>query len=105
MQNLSVKAFDMAANYQPDLRSVRGVEIFRAGEWNGDKYTTEDLDAMIEAFGSQGYAVPLKLGHDEVSGAQAYGWVERIYRFGDVLKADFKDIPTYVFDWVFVQHA
>lgn len=97
--------FDGLSPYNPDLRSVRGVEIFRVGEWNGDKYTSDDLDEMISAFGTQGYSVPLKMGHDEVSGGQAYGWVERIYRIGDVLKADFKDIPAYVFDWVFVQHA
>lgn len=102
--SLEVARFD-ASGWQPSLRTVRGVEIFRVGEWNGDKYTTDDIDEMISAFGNQGYGVPLKLGHDEVSGGQAYGWVERIYRIGDTMKADFRDIPEYIFDWVFVQHA
>jgi hypothetical protein len=96
---------DVANGYDSNLRAVRGVEIFKVGEWNGDKYTTDDIDQMIAAFGSQGYGVPLKLGHDEVSGGQAYGWVERIYRVGDTLKADFKDIPAWVFQWVFIDHA
>lgn len=99
-----IAAFEVSG-YNSDLRSVRGVEVFRIGNWNGDDYTAEDLDEMIAAFGDQGYGVPLKLGHDEVSGGQAYGWVERIYRVGDTLKADFKDMPAWVFDWVFVQHA
>lgn len=88
-----------------DTRYVRGVEIFRIGNWNGEDYDIDDLEEMVAAFGNQGYAVPLKLGHDEVSGAQAYGWVDRIYREGEVLKADFRDLPAWVFDWVFVQHA
>ncbi|NJM10607.1 MAG: hypothetical protein HC889_00640 [Synechococcaceae cyanobacterium SM1_2_3] len=96
---------DPLTRFNPDHRTVRAVEIFRAGDWNGDKYSIDDLDAMVLAFGDVGYSVPLKLGHDEVSGARAWGWVERIYRVGDVLKADFKDIPTYVFEWVFVEHA
>lgn len=86
-------------------RNALGVEIFRAGEWNGDKYSIEDIDEMVNAFGAQGYAVPLKFGHQEVPGGQAYGWVSNVYRVGDVMKADFKDIPEYVFDWVFLQHA
>lgn len=87
------------------MRNVRAVDIFRVGNWNGEDYDIDDLDEMVAAFGNQGYAVPLKLGHDEISGAQAYGWVERIYRDGEVLKADFKDLPQWVFEWVFVQHA
>lgn len=102
---VQLKFAEVANGYDSNLRSVRGVEIFKVGEWNGDKYTTDDIDQMIAAFGSQGYGVPLKLGHDEVSGGQAYGWVDRIYRIGDTLKADFKDIPAWVFQWVFVDHA
>lgn len=102
---IELKFADVTSGFNSDLRVVRGVEIFKIGEWNGDKYDGDDLDEMIAAFGNQGYGVPLKLGHDEVSGGQAYGWVERIYRVGDTLKADFKDIPSWVFQWVFVDHA
>ena len=102
---IALKFAEVNSGFQSDLRTVRGVEVFRAGEWNGDKYGVDDIDEMIAAFGSQGYGVPLKLGHDEVSGGQAYGWVERIYRVGDVLKADFKDIPAWIFQWVFIDHA
>lgn len=103
--SVALKFAEIGSGFQSDLRTVRGVEVFKVGEWNGDKYTTDDIDEMIAAFGSQGYGVPLKLGHDEVSGGQAYGWVERIYRVGDTLKADFKDIPAWIFQWVFIDHA
>lgn len=102
---IQLKFAEVNPGYESSLRTVRGVELFRVGEWNGDKYTVEDIDEMITAFGSQGYGVPLKLGHDEISGGQAYGWVDRIYRVGETLKADFRDIPSHIFQWVFIDHA
>lgn len=92
------------------LRKIEGVEIFRAGKWNGDDYTIADLDEMARAFSDIGYSVPLKLSqaagtsaHDE--GGPAYGWVSRVYRMGDVLKADFKDIPSWLFSAITEDHA
>ena len=50
-----------------DLKSLNGVEIFATGKWNGDTYTQEDLQEMVNSF------IPLKqtlqpfvkLGHNE----------------------------------------
>jgi hypothetical protein len=92
------------------LRIINGVEIFRAGKWNGDDYSVADLDEMVNAFGAVGYQVPLKvglnpgdLGHAE--GGPAFGYVDRIYRVGDVLCADFRDIPEWLFSRITQDHA
>lgn len=83
------------------LYEIKGVEIFSAGTWNGDKYEVQDLDNMVSAFKeiSKGFRPPLKLGHDEKQkmlqkdGLPAAGWVGTIYRKGEKLFADFIDIP------------
>lgn len=97
------QAFDLQP-YNPDLRSVRAVEVLRVGTWNDIEFKLADLDAMIEAFGAKPFSVPLKVGHGEVSGLPAFGWVDRIYRQGDTLLADFRDVPAWIFESVFVRH-
>jgi hypothetical protein len=82
------------------MAELKGVEIFRVGTWNGDKYTVADLDDMIDNFGRTGYRVPVKLGHAERSGDRAFGWVTALRRKGDKLIADFADIPDKVYDVV-----
>lgn len=78
---------------------IKGVEIFATGKWNGDEYTQEDLDKMIEAFNEKVIEPPVKLGHDDHqnilknSGLPAAGWVERLYRRGEKLLADIKQVP------------
>lgn len=85
--------------------NLKGVEIFSVGIWNGDKYTIKDLDQMVEAFEQVDFEPPLKLGHNSEQekdlmkdGQPALGWVERIFRVGQKLVADFKEIPKAVFD-------
>lgn len=87
---------------------IQGVEIFSAGTWNGDTYTNDDLDAMVQAFENTKDTVRpfLKLGHNEEQevlksdGLPAAGWVTRLYRVGHKLVADFEDIPQKVFDLI-----
>lgn len=84
---------------------IPAVEIFSAGEWNKDKYTTEDLHNMVSAFNSlkDGFKPYLKLGHDEKqtllksSGLPAIGWVENIYVKGTKLFADLQNIPKEIY--------
>lgn len=73
--------------------TIAGVEIFRVGRWNGDSYSSADLNAMLDAFDRIGYRPPVKLGHDNDPKAPAYGWVTNLRRTGDVLEADFEDVP------------
>lgn len=85
--------------------NVRGVEVFSVGTWNGDEYTSNDLDEMIRAFNetSQTCRPALKLGHDpnqellQKDGYPAAGWVGKLYRQGEKLVADFIDIPDKIF--------
>lgn len=88
------------------LYEIKGREIFATGTWHGDKYVEEDLDAMCEAFEKVGFKPPLKLGHSDKqhllrqSGLPAAGWVDKIYRKGEKLLADFSSIPKQVYDLI-----
>ena len=75
-----------------DLFSIKGIEIFKVGTWNGDQYTRSDLDEMVRNFKKVGFPVPIKVGHKETSGSPAFGWIAHIRRVGDMLVADFKDL-------------
>ncbi len=87
---------------------IPGVEIFSVGIWNGDAYTQDDLQCMIDAFNETvpGIRPPLKLGHDneqsllQIDGMPAAGWIERLYMIGDKLCADFCDIPEKIFNLI-----
>ena len=83
--------------------NINGVEIFSEGVWNGDKYGAEDLNSMIENFEETGFQPPLKLGHNEAQpemkdGEPALGYVDKIYKEGSKLLADFKEIPKKVYE-------
>jgi hypothetical protein len=84
---------------------VPGVELFAVGTWNGDKYTTADLDEMVRAHAEIGDQLKpyMKLGHapgqsllksDELPAA---GWIENLRREGDRLVADIKSVPKRIY--------
>src|SRR5262245_42425456 len=83
--------------------SIKALEIFSVGTWNGDKYTAADLEAMVDAFDKVGFEPPLKAGHEHgqeaagtmkrLFGAPALGYVERIFIRGGKLLADIRDVP------------
>ena len=99
-RNPTLKTYD-------DLPTVDlpAVEIFAEGTWNGDRYTGDDLQAMIDAFGKLGFDPTVKAGHADgqdglnekeyrkIFGAPALGYVSRIYRRGSKLLADLKQVP------------
>ena len=79
--------------------SIKGIQIFKTGVWNGDTYTEKDLDDMVAAFKELDYRPCLKLGHTrDQPGAPAYGWVQNLHRDGDKLVADFEDMHDSVVD-------
>lgn len=88
--------------------SIQGIEVFSEGTWNGDTYTKEDLQEMVDAFEEtkKGVRPYLKLGHDEKQnllqqdGLPAAGWIERVYIQGEKLMADFIDIPKKIYDLI-----
>ena len=87
----------------PDLetKSLIGVEVFAVGEWNGDKWTSKDLDTLVDAFDATKAALRpyIKLGHGdrqvllERDSLPAAGWIDRLYRAGNKLLADISGIP------------
>lgn len=89
-------------------KALKNVEIFAVGTWKGSKeinVTSEDLDAMVQSFNdlslpTTGYKPMLKLGHQDQqryfgqkTGAPSLGFVERVWREGDKLLADFANVP------------
>ena len=73
--------------------NIFGAEIMRPGTWNGNKFTSKDLEDIASAAPEVGYVPPLKVGHDESIGARAWGWVRNIRLAGEKLVADLMDIP------------
>jgi len=83
--------------------NIKGVEIFSTGVWNGDKYTTADLQDMVSNFNKTGFQPPIKLGHNDEQpemkdGEPALGYVSKIYMEGKKLLADFIELPQKIYE-------
>ena len=78
-------------------------EIFAVGKWNGMSFNAAALDDFVSAFDTlkSVLRVPLKLGHEDKEplkkGQPALGWVEKIWRKGNVLMGRFTDVPDVVY--------
>lgn len=106
----------------PKLVSLPGVEILTTGEHKGVPISRRDLDDMVEAFAATAKALPVdvRLGHDarqawakalfgdkgaaaaatDEGGWPALGWISGLRRSGDVLVADFEDVPERLAGWI-----
>ena len=78
--------------------TISDVEIFSTGIHNGDKYTDEDLDDIVNNFNElkDDIKPPCKLGHSgsiKSDGQPAMGWVTALKRSGNKLIATFSDVP------------
>ena len=88
------------------MSELLGREIFAVGKWNGLEFTEADLDDIAANFEllSAIHRVPLKFGHNDeqpmTDGQPAIGWVNRVYRQGKKLLADFVDMPKTVLEAV-----
>lgn len=86
-----------------EMFSVKGVEIFATGLWNGHQITDQTLESIVTAFSESKVRPALKLGHDDsqkllqADGLPAAGWVENVRKVGSKLIADFVDIPKKIF--------
>lgn len=95
----AIKQANAVIKQMSESVEIKGVEIFAIGKWHGDEYTEKDLDSMVESFSNKGFEAPVKLGHNkaqEKDGQPAFGWIERVYREGKKLLADFSDVPKKV---------
>lgn len=84
------------------MKTLKGIEVFAVGKWNGMTFQAHDLAAMVEAFNAlkDVHKVPLKLGHNSeqpvTDGKPALGWVTALYVKAEKLVADFSDVPAIV---------
>lgn len=87
------------------LVTQKNVEIFSAGKWNGDEYTLDDLDKMVNAHAeTRDKFLPfMKIGHNDdqnllkADELPAAGYVENLRRVGEKLIGDFIDIPQKIY--------
>lgn len=84
------------------MNELKDREIFAVGTWNGIDFGEDDLDDIVANFDKllDKHKVPLKFGHNDeqdiTDGQPAIGWVEKVYRQGKKLLADFVNVPTVV---------
>lgn len=86
---------------EKQVYNLDDVEIFETGKWNGDNYSTQDLDDMVQAFtDTKGALKPhLKLGHShnqellQKDGFPSAGWITELKRNGNKLLAKIENIP------------
>jgi len=84
-----------------DVVTIEDIEIFRAGKWNGDEYTEQDLQDIVNNFLALQAELtpPVKLGHDksqkllQQDGYPSAGWISNLKKVGDKLIATFSNIP------------
>lgn len=92
----------------PKTYDIDNVEIFSVGTWNGDKYTDDDLNVIVQSFNeTKEHMRPyLKLGHDksqklaQTDGYPAVGWIDSLKKIGSKIVANFKHIPKKVYDLI-----
>jgi hypothetical protein len=81
---------------------LKAREIFAVGVWNDIEFSEADLDDIVANFEKlkENHKVPLKFGHeaDHKDGQPAIGWVEKIYKVGEKLFADFTHLPRTVYE-------
>lgn len=99
------KAVALKLKFSSDnFARLEGAEIFATGTWNGKTFADADLDEIIRSFEFFNLSgkVPLKLGHNTeqplTDGQPALGWVDRVWREGGKLKADFRDVPEIMYE-------
>jgi hypothetical protein len=109
LENVSVKVKQQKRN------KIESVPIFQSGTWKGQTYTIEDLDEIVRntnaLIKARLHEPPIKLGHNEnqkklleESGLPAFGYVEKLYRIGDQIFADFIDVPDKLINWITLRH-
>jgi hypothetical protein len=84
-----------------EVSEIKGVEILKAGKWNGIQVTEKDLDQMVENFKDKVIEPYLNLNHDDkftdkvknTLSVVALGFVSTLKREGSSLIADFVQVP------------
>lgn len=90
------------------FETLENCEIFAVGKWNNDKYSSADLQQLVDNFNTLKDVVkpPAKIGHSEhqellkKEGLPAAGWVDSVKMVGNKIVATFKDVPKVVKDLI-----
>jgi len=82
------------------MKTLSGVEVFAVGKWNGQEFTSSDLDGMVRAFNQLKLSgrLPVKLGHNTDDSEPAVGWITSLAREGDRLVASLSHVPDELVD-------
>ena len=97
--------------FKLEIATVDEMEIFRTGKWKGHNYTVADLDSMIanqEKGIIRGYMYttpdgdhdPRPTGSRPLLESLSQGWIEKLWRVGDRLKAKIKQVPAQIADMI-----
>jgi hypothetical protein len=105
----SVKARNIAENQKERVmaHTIIGVEVFKAGTWNGMKFTIEDLKQIVtntnKLLELGEHKPPLKLGHStnqilkgQTDGDPAIGHPTNFRMKNDAIIADFENVPDII---------
>ncbi len=93
--------------YEHDAESntytIKDVEVFAVGRWNGDYYDDADLQAMCDADAELHELIRprAKVGHaggETAADAPAYGWLGKLRKMGEKIVADIARIPVELFE-------
>lgn len=90
------------------MPNINAVEIFAVGTWNGDTYSVNDLQEMVDNFNETKSLIKpyLKLGHNDEQellkkdGLPAAGWIENLRLAGEKLVADFVEVPEKIYQLI-----
>lgn len=71
-------------------------EVFKSGTWTDSAgrvrtWTNADLDKMVAKFNPADREIPMVAGHPKTD-SPAYGWVKKVWREGNGLIAEFKEV-------------
>jgi len=71
-------------------------EVFKSGTWTDSSgrtrtWTNSDIDKMVSSFNPDNREIPMVVGHPKTD-SPAFGWVARVWREGNGLWAEFKDV-------------
>lgn len=95
--------YEWAHDESSDTYTIKGVEIFAAGRWNGEPYDDADLEQMADADADLHDLIRprVKLGHAEAkddTAEPALGWIGRIQKRGAKLLANLSRLPRELFE-------
>lgn len=99
------EAFGVQVDFETDLQTIEGVDIFAVGTWRGvgsppegDKYEAQDLEAMVEAFNAGAWKPHLKITHGSDSEQVNIGQATNLRFEGGKLLADFAKVPKALYE-------